>query len=129
MALYFLVLAISIGIIQFATTAGFGQVSENVTYMIRKRTFNGLLQKSIGWYDKPENAAPAMVASLSKDTALLNSIANTAVGAMIQALVSLLAGITVGFVYSWRLSLVMLGLSPLMVIGGFMETKLQTGFN
>ena len=129
MALYFLVLAISIGIIQFATTAGFGQVSENVTFVIRKRTFNGLLQKSIGWYDKPENAAPAMVASLSKDTALLNSIANTAVGAMIQALVSLLAGITVGFVYSWRLSLVMLGLSPLMVIGGFMETKLQTGFN
>ena len=70
-----------------------------------------------------------MVASLSMDTALLNAIANTAVGAMIQAFVSLLTGIIIGFVYSWRLALVMLGLSPLMVLGGFMETKLQTGFN
>ena len=70
-----------------------------------------------------------MVASLSMDTALLNSLTNTAIGAMIMSVISLLTGIIIGFVYSWRLSLVMLGLSPLMVIGGFMETKLQTGFS
>ena len=87
-------------------------------------TFNGLLEKNVGWYDKPDNAAPAMVASLSMDTALLNSLTNTAIGAMIQSVVSLLTGIAIGFVYSWRLSLVMLGLSPLMVMGGFMEAKL-----
>ena len=92
-------------------------------------TFAGLLQKHVGWYDRPDNSAPSMVASLSKDTALLNSITSTAIGALITSAVNLISGIIIGFIYSWRLSLVMLGLSPLMVIGGFMEAKLQTGFN
>ena len=70
-----------------------------------------------------------MGASLSMDTALLNSITNTAIGAMIQAMVSLFMGIIIGFIYSWRLALVMLGLAPLMVGAAFMETKLQTGFS
>ncbi len=129
MCLYFLVLAVAIMIIQYASTAAFGVVSENVTLVLRRLTFRGLLQKSCGWYDKPNNAAPAMVASLSMDTALMNSLTNTAIGAMIQSAVSLFSGIIIGFIYSWRLALVMLALSPLMVIGAFIETKLQTGFS
>ena len=129
MCVYFVILSVGILIIQFGTTLAFGHVSEHITMIIRKITFRALLQKPVSWYDKPDNQAPAMVASLSMDTALLNSLTNTAIGAMIQSMVSLFMGIIIGFIYSWRLALVMLGLAPLMVVSAFMETKLQTGFS
>ena len=69
-----------------------------------------------------------MSSVLSSDTALLNSVTSQSLSAMIQAFVSLLTGIIIGFVYSWRLALIILVLAPLMVLGGFMEAKLQTGF-
>lgn len=69
-----------------------------------------------------------MSSVLSSDTALLNSVASQNLSATISAITSLLTGIIIGFVYSWRLALVILVLAPLMVLGGFMEAKLQTGF-
>ena len=65
-----------------------------------------------------------MSSILSSDTALLNSVASQNLSASLSAVTSLLTGVIIGFVYSWRLALVILVLSPLMVIGGFMEAKL-----
>ena len=39
----------------------------------------------------------------------------------------MVAGLTIGFFSSWRMSLICLGISPVMVIGNILGIKLQTG--
>ena len=49
--MWFLVIAFGSGLFQWFVVIIFGQISENVTYIIRKETFKSLLSKHIGWYD------------------------------------------------------------------------------
>lgn len=128
MVMWFLVIAIGSALFQWLVVLIFGHISENVTYIIRSETFKSLLSKHIGWYDEDEHNQPAMSSVLSSDRALLNSVTSQSLSAMISAIISLLTGLIIGFVYSWRLALVIIILALLMVMGGYMEAKLQTGF-
>jgi len=42
---------------------------------------------------------------------------------MLESAFALMTGITIGFVYDWRISLVYLVVAPLMAIGGAMNAK------
>ena len=46
-----------------------------------------------------------------------------------QSVAAILLGVILGMIYSWRLGLVLLGLSPFMLVAGAMEAKMQTGFS
>ncbi len=47
---------------------------------------------------------------------------------LIQAFSSIAIGFVISMIYSWRLGLVMLALSPFIIIGGVFEAKLSSGF-
>ena len=91
--------------------------------------FKSLMRKSIQWYQDQDHTPPSVVASLSTDTTLLNSITSSAIGAVIQSFVSLFTGIVIAFLFSWQLSLVMMFLAPLIVMTTYMEAKLISGFS
>ena len=44
-----------------------------------------------------------------------------------MSLCSLLAGVIIAFIYSWKLTLVILCFVPLLAIGGFLQMKMLTG--
>ena len=46
---------------------------------------------------------------------------------MIQSVSSIGAGIIIAFIYSWELSLFILGLAPFFAIGGYLEMKVMAG--
>lgn len=50
------------------------------------------------------------------------------IGVMFQNLAALGTGIIISFVYSWQLTLLVLGFVPFMVAGGFFQSRLMTGF-
>jgi ATP-binding cassette subfamily B (MDR/TAP) protein 1 len=47
---------------------------------------------------------------------------------MLQNLAALGTGIIISFVFSWQLTLLILGFVPFMVAGGFFQSRLMTGF-
>lgn len=47
---------------------------------------------------------------------------------MLQNLAALGTGIIISFVFSWQLTLLILGFIPFMVAGGFFQNRLMTGF-
>lgn len=47
---------------------------------------------------------------------------------MIQNIAALGTGVILSFVFSWPLTLLILGFVPFMVIGGFLQSRLMTGF-
>ncbi|XP_078355076.1 ATP-dependent translocase ABCB1-like, partial [Oculina patagonica] len=48
------------------------------------------------------------------------------IGMFLQAITTVLVGIVMGFVYGWKLTLVMISVSPLMVIAGGLIAKIMT---
>jgi ATP-binding cassette subfamily B (MDR/TAP) protein 1 len=65
------------------------------------------------------------IQSISRD---INKIADgigAKYGRMISSVVSFIVGYTIGFIYVWQLTLVMLSLFPLMVIVGAMMSKVH----
>ena len=42
-----------------------------------------------------------------------------------QAMLGMLTGIIIAFIYSWHIALVAVGLAPLMMIGGAYNAKMQ----
>ena len=51
------------------------------------------------------------------------------VGISVQTFVTLILGITLGFVFDWRLALINLGFMPLIVVTAALQWKLQQGFS
>ena len=48
---------------------------------------------------------------------------------MFEITFSLVCGVVLGFVWHWKLSLVALGVLPIMVLGGAINAKFQGGFS
>ena len=68
---------IAVTVLQLLNTLSVGLVSETLTYTVRRMGFESLLTKSIKWFEDPDHTPPSVVASLSTDTALLNSLIGT----------------------------------------------------
>ena len=49
-------------------------------------------------------------------------------GILLQNFASLATGVIISFAYSWQLTLLVIAFIPLMIAGGFLETRLITGF-
>ena len=47
---------------------------------------------------------------------------------MLQNFASLGTGIIISFIFSWQLTLLVLGFVPFMIVGGFLQSRLMTGF-
>lgn len=82
----------------------------------------------LGYYDKPENTPGAFTTKLASDTTKINGIALSMVGISVQTFVTLIVGVTLGFVYDWRLALINLAFMPIIVITAALQWKLQQGF-
>jgi len=50
------------------------------------------------------------------------------IGVMLQNISNLGVGIIIAFVYGWSLTLLILAFIPFMIIAGFLQTYLLTGF-
>jgi len=46
-----------------------------------------------------------------------------------ESLFAMIVGISIGFSFNWKISLVALGCVPFMVLGGAVNSKFQTGYS
>ncbi|CAH8513092.1 unnamed protein product [Schistosoma turkestanicum] len=88
----------------------FGKSGGLLVSRIRSKLFERILNQEVGWFDKPENQVGALTAKLANDTTKLTMI-------------------SVSFIYSWQLTLLILAFYPLIVIGGFLQMRTLSGSN
>ncbi len=99
-------------------------MGEKFTTKLRKQYFRRLIYKDIEFFDEDDNKPGSINNRLSKDCLKVNVLIGTYLGAIIQGLSSFLIAIIISFIYSWRVTLVSLALSPLMIISGIVETSM-----
>ena len=107
----------------------FGIVSENVTKSVRMELYGQIMRKHVGWYDIKDNNPGSLTALLAGEVQILNGVSGEAIGTMIEVMFSILLGIVLAFIFSWRIALISLGLSPFFVLGGAMNTAMQAGLS
>lgn len=81
---------------------------------IRRICLNEILRKEIGWFDKID--AGELSTRIADDVTKVQNGIGDKFGMLIHSLAMFIAALVIGFVYSWRLTLVLLALTPLMII-------------
>lgn len=99
----------------------FGVVTEKTLHDIRKTTFEKLLSFPISYYDK--NKVGVLQSRISSDILLLNETFNTTLAEFLRQIFTIVFGITFIGLISWKLSLIMLAIVPLIAVSAVIFGK------
>ena len=82
-----------------------------------------MLRQEIGWFDLDENNLGALVTRLSSDAAALKGLTGPTLGAIFTAAGALITALVISFTAGWKLTLVILCFTPLMVFSGIIQDQ------
>jgi ABC-type multidrug transport system fused ATPase/permease subunit len=91
-------------------------VSQRAGTRIRKLYFQSLMRQDFAWYDS-ENSGE-LTSRVASDVNLIQAGIGDKVGSAIQFLSSALVGFIIAFIYSWKLTLVILSVTPILALCG-----------
>jgi ATP-binding cassette subfamily B (MDR/TAP) protein 1 len=124
-------LLVLIGVVSFTSTFiekfSFGLIAENMSRNIREETYGSILRRHIGWFDMPENTPGQLTNILSTEVNTLNGASTESIAVMFEGFVGLLTGVALALVFEWRISLVALGITPIMILSGAINAKVKAG--
>ncbi|CAF1372879.1 unnamed protein product [Rotaria sordida] len=102
--------------------------SEALTKRLRSKTFHAILRQEIAYFDDPNNNTGALCTRLATEASAVQGATGIRIGLMLKNFASIGVGIILAFMFSWQLTLLILGFIPFLVVGSFLERYLATGF-
>ncbi|XP_019451695.1 PREDICTED: putative multidrug resistance protein [Lupinus angustifolius] len=96
----------------------FAIMGERLTKRIREKILGKLMTFEVGWFDSVDNTSAAISERLSSDANLVRSLVGDRMSLLAQAVSGSVFAYTLGLFLTWRLSLVMIAVQPI-VIGSF----------
>ncbi|XP_078320541.1 ATP-dependent translocase ABCB1-like isoform X1 [Crassostrea virginica] len=109
---------------------GYGQLAcwvtaaERQTHRIRLAFFRNAMRQEIGWFDTHD--AGELNTRLTGDVNKIQMGIGDKMGICFQWTSSFLTGVVIGFVYGWKLTLVILAFSPLIMVAALIQDKMIT---
>lgn len=98
-----------------------------MAFNIRKKLYRKVMEKHQGFFDRQENSPSILTSTLSNDAQVINGVSTEGLGSILESICAILVGITLGFVFSWRMSVVCIVISPFMALTGYMGAKRSSG--
>ncbi|EGD76002.1 multidrug resistance protein [Salpingoeca rosetta] len=120
-SLYILYLACGAAVTSYFQVACFTLSAQRQSLRIRKLYFKALVRQEMAWYDQHKTGA--LSSRISSDVPQIQEALGDKVGSFLQFLGMFLAGFIVGFIYGWKMTLVIIGMAPLIGIGGALMSK------
>ncbi|XP_065884882.1 ATP-dependent translocase ABCB1-like [Dysidea avara] len=127
LVIYFCALGVVAFVGGWMHVAFFQHACERQLLIIRKRFFRSVLRQEIGWFDV--NSVGELNSRLSDDMDKIHGGIGDRLSTFIQWTSSFFGGIVVGFIYDWRLTLVMLGGTPFLVISAAFVVRMLAKFS
>lgn len=100
---------------------------ERLTMRIRNEYFKALLRQDQAYFDSPTNTVGALTTRLATDASAVQGASGSRFGTIIQSVSCLGAGFIIGFIYSWKLTLMIIGFVPFMMAAGMLQMKIMGG--
>ena len=127
-SIMFVCLSLGAFISNFLQIGLFRYAGEKLTRRVREMVFRALLRMEMGFFDDEKNSTGALVTKLAEEATLIQGVTGIPLGAFIQAFAGLTAGLIISFMAAWQLSLVIIGLIPLIGFAGYLQIQAMTGF-
>uniref|UniRef100_A0A8C3P4M8 ABC-type xenobiotic transporter n=1 Tax=Cyanoderma ruficeps TaxID=181631 RepID=A0A8C3P4M8_9PASS len=93
---------------------------------IREKFFHAIMRQEIGWFDV--NDAGELNTRLLDDVSKINEGIGDKIGLLVQALTTFVAGFIVGLIRGWKLTLVILAVSPVLGLSAALWAKVLSAF-
>ncbi|EAS02072.1 multidrug resistance protein-like transporter family ABC domain protein (macronuclear) [Tetrahymena thermophila SB210] len=129
LSLGFVFLAIAALVFSTFQSYFFTRFGESLTLRLRQDVYKKMLIMPCEWFDKQENNPGCLSSHLAVNAHQVNGLVSTVISTQFQSISSFITGLVCAFTASWRVSLVALGVSPLMVIAGSLQAKFVQGFS
>ncbi|XP_032690175.1 multidrug resistance protein homolog 49 isoform X1 [Odontomachus brunneus] len=126
-SIMFIIVGVFTGLGTFLQMYMFGLAGVRMTTRIRKLAFGAMLKQEMGWYDEDANSVGALCARLSSDAGAVQGATGTRVGAILQAISTLVLGIGLSFYFTWKMTLVSVVSIPLVLGAVFLEARIMSG--
>ncbi|XP_036102169.1 phosphatidylcholine translocator ABCB4 isoform X5 [Molossus molossus] len=94
---------------------------------IRKEFFHAVLRQEIGWFDI--NDTTELNTRLTDDISKISEGIGDKVGMFFQAVATFFAGFIVGFMRGWKLTLVIMAISPILGLSAAVWAKILSAFS
>ncbi|KAM1108063.1 hypothetical protein PS2_004749 [Malus domestica] len=107
----------------------FGVAGGKLVERIRALSFQKVVHQQVSWFDDPANSSGAIGARLSTDASTIKSLVGDALALIVQNIATIMAGLVIGFTANWKLMLVVLAFSPLILLQGTLQAKFLKGFS
>uniref|UniRef100_A0AC34RQC6 ABC transmembrane type-1 domain-containing protein n=1 Tax=Panagrolaimus sp. JU765 TaxID=591449 RepID=A0AC34RQC6_9BILA len=94
---------------------------EQLIYKIRLAFFRGILHQDITWFDK--NNTGTLATKLFDNLERVKEGTGDKVGLLIQFIGQFFTGYIIGFTYDWKMTLILIGFAPFIIISGLFMAK------
>ncbi|KAF8939988.1 P-loop containing nucleoside triphosphate hydrolase protein [Dissophora ornata] len=122
-----------IGIAAFITTGGsvlvFEYVGEKMGRRMRTLSFKAIMSQEMGFFDKEENSTGALSSRLATDAYQMHELVSQILKLSFQTISTVSLGLALAFSKSWRLTLVILALIPLLAASQYFAIGTLAGFS
>ncbi|EOY12565.1 Multidrug/pheromone exporter, MDR family, ABC transporter family [Theobroma cacao] len=96
----------------------FSVMGEKLTKRVREMFLQKLMTFEVSWFDEEENTSAAICTRLATEANMVRSLVGDRMSLLVQAIFGSIFAYAVALKLSWRLSLVMIAVQPL-VVGSF----------
>ncbi|KAJ3243519.1 hypothetical protein HDU78_000400 [Chytriomyces hyalinus] len=107
---------------------GFEMAGAALTHRLRLMTFKSMIRQEVGFYDDERHSLGALTSRLAIDAARVGDLITKVWADATQLVITAVCGITIGLVFSWKLTLIVLLVSPFMVVASYYESRVRMGF-
>ncbi|CAK4352996.1 unnamed protein product [Aphanomyces euteiches] len=120
-SMYFLALGIAYGVAAVVMHYCFSIVAEKLTTRIRSMGFAAMLRQEMSWFDV--NPSGILTTRLATEASLVQNMTADFLKNVVATIVMLVVAFAIAFFYSWEMTLVLLGVFPIMGFASSVRSK------
>jgi ATP-binding cassette, subfamily B (MDR/TAP), member 1 len=129
-SLMWLVLAIGVGLAYFCMGFIATRLAHYISAAYRQQYFEAILFQKTSFFDLEENAQGTLTSRVAGDPKQLEELLGMNMAMVYTAIFNLIGGVSIAFVYSWKLALVAVCVTmPVGLISGYWRFKYEIQFD
>lgn len=101
---------------------GLSVSGQRLTTRMRVILFNSIIRRSMGWFDVADHSTGELTARLGTDAEAVAGVTGIQLGYRVRVISSLVTGVVIALVYSWKIGLVALACIPLIMLSGTVQS-------
>ncbi|XP_067658455.1 ATP-dependent translocase ABCB1-like isoform X1 [Haliotis asinina] len=126
-ALYYVYIGVGVMVASYLQVSFWTMSCERQVYKLRKAFFKAVLRQEIGWFD--EHQSGELTTRLADDMEKLREGIGDKFSLCVQFFSAFISGFVIGFIKGWKLTLVMMSLTPVLAIAGAFMSKAIASFS